>query len=53
MKHDNVAAVRNAYAVAERKDLEGLSSVGHIICGAMAQRIDYQRYAAKDGRRLG
>jgi ketosteroid isomerase-like protein len=23
MKHDNVAAVRNAYAVAERKDLEG------------------------------
>ena len=23
MKNDNVAAVRNAYAVAERKDLEG------------------------------
>ena len=23
MNHDNVAAVRNAYAVAERKDLEG------------------------------
>jgi ketosteroid isomerase-like protein len=27
MKNDNVAAVRNAYAVAERKDLEGWISL--------------------------
>ena len=35
MNNDNVTAVRNAYAVAERKDLEGLVTFSHC-CGTLA-----------------